>query len=170
MARAIASREPLRGRWLDGTSYAKALFVDKLRGRRTDRAQFESDVEVRLDQLPALRDNTPEQYRSVLMDIMEEIHGAEQSDEKSVVGAKRLASTPIDRRSEVAPTPWLHRKHLMVAWADHSDPICIDYVGRFYDYQQCFRAAVHRLRATAKTILAEQSLHWPAGLPQALSA
>jgi REP element-mobilizing transposase RayT len=163
-------RAPLRGRWLDGTAYAKAKHAAKAlapqetarkrtKVHRTQRAEFESDVELHFAPLPALAHLSREQYAHEMDTIMNDIAETERvrrlAEGKRVLGRQEVMCQPIERRSVTRPIPWLERGRRLLAWANQAAEETRDYIARYWEYQGAYRfAAVSTLYSYA---------HYPEG-------
>jgi len=104
MARSLLLRQPLVGMWFNRTKEWTA----RRRGEDFGRYDYATRYEIGLQQLPAYRDLSAEDYRDLIARLVDKIQkdAAEERGDRPVLGADRvLAADPHNRPNKVKKSP-----------------------------------------------------------------
>jgi REP element-mobilizing transposase RayT len=134
----------LKGRWLDGASYAKAAFKEKTRSTPGLRARpdFITEYPVRIDRLPAFAEHDEAQITRELAEMREQILADRIRRQPCGASAlRKIARRRFEHRTEPARPPWWERKRRMIVWAAHDAYETRAYLQRYWARQSAFRFA-----------------------------
>jgi len=135
----------LDGEWFNATAFAIARDREarRKRPRRLSTADFYETYEVTLTPITPWRDLLPDEYRSRVRELCDEIEreGRIARNGKPPLGVRTILETPLDRRSDLPSQPWLAGRRKLICWADPRTHEARDYVDRHWVFQRAFRAA-----------------------------
>ena len=144
--------KPLKGTWLRGSEYAKAL--DRKRNTQktigVTKRDYVETVSLTFEQLPALKHLSQQDYLQTMHAWMNEV--AEETKQErlqkqaTVLGRKGILRQSIYKRKDIKPLPWMQRNRVMAIWAKVKDEVCAAYLQRYYEFQQAYRDAVSTMQ------------------------
>ena len=152
-AASLMSGDPLVGKWLDATSYAKAKDAASRRAKpkKIRRADYERECTMSFDPLPTWSGLDPVEQRRVvkgLVDaIIEDGAATRRRSGKSAFGAANLMLVPLNCRTKLPPQPWYLDRRRMVCWADPRDERTMAYLADYWAFQSAFTQASRAFRA-----------------------
>lgn len=145
IAHQVIEGRQLRGRWLNGTAYAKALFRDRERkaSKGVTRADFMEELIVRVDSLPCWEGLTVEQVAEEISTMRKRIieEGEQHRAGHPVMKTALLRRRRFDERRELPPPPWWENRRRLVCWSSPKDLHTRDYLRCYWEFQQGFRRA-----------------------------
>ena len=151
-AASLMSGNPLVGKWLDATSYAKAKDAANrtAKPKKIHRADYERECTVSFDPLPAWSALPSRQQRRSVKELIEAIieEGAEhrRRADKTVFGAANVMLVPLDYVTKLPPQPWYQDRRRMVCWADPRDERTQAYLADYWAFQSAFTQASRAFR------------------------
>ena len=149
--RAMTRAVPLRGTWYDRT----AAYEARRRGEKPDPLTTEQSYELRLHQLPAFDDVSPEQYRAFVRDLVRDEERnvdavRRQAGKSGVLGARRILDQDphaMPSRTDRSPAPIVHAASATVRAA----------------FKATYAAFVDAFRFAAATLRGGHSADFPEG-------
>jgi hypothetical protein len=141
VARQLFRGEVLKGKWVDGSSLARAAFrASRAKTtRKVDRSRFAIDYVVRVDRLPVFADLAEHELRSELELIRARIIADHRG--RKVIPIKRLARRRFDHATSLPSPPWWQARRRMICWASEHAPETRAYLQRYWMLQRTFRRA-----------------------------
>jgi len=154
-AESLVSGEPVPGIWFDGTGYGKALHAERAKKEenRKDvrREDYVHDTTFSFDQLPALADLSPDEYKAEMATVVDEIvkAGIEERRQsgQTVLGAEAVCTQEPLTSSPVALPEWFEVRRRMIVWDSPEDEQVREYLTRYWEHQEQFRVAADRWRS-----------------------
>ncbi len=144
-AHSLMTGEPLRGIWLDGTSYGRRL--DKAKRaknpRPVDRADYEQDSEFSFETIPAWDGCDENECRRRVRALVEEIviEGQRLRGGKRPLGKRKILRCSTRKSWPISRPPWFEQRRRMICWASTAEPAVRDYLDHYWAFQRAFRAA-----------------------------
>jgi REP element-mobilizing transposase RayT len=152
-AKSLLTGKPLRGRWLDATSFGRAVRAEARKlpsnRRQVNRCDYEHAQQVILSPIPAWRcldtAERQERIRSMVATIVE--RAKDSRGKKPVLGAVGVQRIPRSHRQEIPPPPWFEERRRMICWAHPRAEETLAYMQRYWQFQHAFRQASFLLRS-----------------------
>lgn len=146
-AKPLLTGRNLQGTWLDASGYARARDAEKHRRkpRHVKRSTYISKRTVAFRPLPSWshldRARRQAKIQALLKEIEEEAREERAQTGRTVKGPRAVVATSREHRTRLPKIPWLARRRRMICWANQADPAVIDYVQRYWAFQEAFREA-----------------------------
>ncbi len=162
-AESLMTGEPMKGYWLNGTDFGKAIHAEKVKKnpRKIRREDYLEPRTFTFNRLPALEDLSDADYRAHVRDLVHEIvlEGRRQRAEKRPLGPAAIcAQSPLSSRP-VPTQPWFEKRRRLIVWDNPRAPEVKAYLERYWQHQTRFRGASKTWR-TADNLAAGEFPEW----------
>ncbi len=149
-ARALLTGHAIRGRWFNATGYSRQVDSEsrRLRPSPVKRRDYYVDHTVRLAPIPPWRLLSEATRREKTHELVREIEleSAVARGDQAVLGAKQVKRISMARRTPMPSQPWLQRRRRLVCWSSPHAPETVEYLARYWAFQDAFRAASQQAR------------------------
>jgi len=143
-AESLVTGEPIEGHWFDGTGYGRALHREKAK-KNPEEVLRESYIEPRkfaFDKLPALADLSGNVYRDRMLELVEQAVSARTLRfDGPALGPEAVCAMDTLTSRPVPTPPWFEERKRFIVWDNSNRPEVEEYLARYWDHQNQYRAA-----------------------------
>lgn len=144
-AQSLVTGEPMHGEWLDGTAYGKELHREKVKKnpKEVSRQKHTHPRSFSFDPLPALAHLSDEAYQREMRILVEELVAErEQQYDFEPLGPEAVCTASSRESRTVPKPPWFEERRRFIVWDNEEAPRVHEYLDRYWDHQEQYRAAV----------------------------
>ena len=150
-AKSLLTGEPLRGTWLDGTGYGKALYKERQKRtpRPVDRSRFERVHTLTFEPIPPWGHHAPAKRLQLVQAMVADIvaEGCTLRRGRAPLGVRKVLKISTRTRRRLPRPPWFEERRRMIFWAAPNATETRAYLDRYWDFQRAYRTASAAYRA-----------------------
>ena len=156
-AKALCTGQQEQGQWLDSTAYNRKRREQSRRPipSKVRKANYYLKVGIRLSPLPHWvgfsKTETQTRVNEFIDSVVQKAREKRRKTRSRVVGLKKVVQASIYQRVTPPNPPWWQqRSRQITAWAKSKAAETLEYLKIYYEFQEAFRLASHRLKHNLK--------------------